>query len=179
LPHDFSTTINRLRAARTAPPSVCDRDPQHPQRGQAIAETAIILPVLLLLVMAVIDIGHMTAMHAAAVTASREAARYGAAVGELTAGTPNSIECAGIRSAARGVTGGLITLPDAQIVVGYDRGPGTTSLGSCPLGLASIQRFDRVVVTVTLTYRPVTPFVSSIIPAITVTSVDRRTIVKA
>jgi Flp pilus assembly protein TadG len=164
--------LNRRR------PALPDPGSHRGSRGQALVETAIVLPVLLVLMMAVVDLGHMTAMHAATVTASREAARYGAAVGELTVGTPNYVDCAGIRDAARRVTGGLITLPDAQIAVTYDGGPGTASKGSCPLGVSSIARFDRVVVTITLTYRPVTPLLSTIIPAITVTSVDRRTIVK-
>jgi Flp pilus assembly protein TadG len=150
-------------------------------RGQALAEFAIVLPVLVALFFGIIDFGRVVAIHAATITASREAARYGAAVGDNGSGTARYLDCAGIRTAARAVTGALVTLPDANIRITYDDGSGTGVTAPCaPHGTgplkAQVRRLDRVVVEVTATYEMITPLRAFIGP-MTVVSVDRRTIV--
>lgn len=49
------------------------------QRGGTLAETAILLPVLLLMVMAIMDAGHLIYDWVVLTNATREAARYGIA----------------------------------------------------------------------------------------------------
>lgn len=137
----------------------------------------------MVLFFAVVDFGRMVAIHTATVTASREAARYGSAVGDNGSGTPRYADCAGIRQAARNVTGAMVTLTDNQIAVSYDDGDGNPTATSCPVGPgptpdpAAIVRLDRVVVTVTATYEAISP-IRFIVGPVTVVSTDRRTIVK-
>lgn len=148
-----------------------------------MAEFGLVIGVLLTLFFGIVDFGHMTAMHAAAITASREAARYGSAVGDNGSGTPRFVDCAGIRQAARNVTSGLVTLTDADIRISYDDGAGTPKSQPCPpLGsgpaAADLARFDRIVVEVRLTYEAVSP-VRLLVGPVTIVTIDRRSIVTA
>src|SRR5688572_10189771 len=93
---------------RLCRPALRADGPDAPQRhassrGQSLVEFALVLPLCLLLLMAVVDFGRMMAMNAAAATASREGARYGVAHGE--SGSPQYVDCAGIRQAVRGIAG--------------------------------------------------------------------------
>jgi Flp pilus assembly protein TadG len=155
--------------------------------GQATVEFALVILLLVVLLIAIIDFGRMVAMHVAAVAASREGARYGAAVGiapSTTPPTPRYLHCAGIRNQARATTSALITLTNADIDIAHDDGPGTGLRIACeppdapvPPPPTSITTLDRVVVTVTFTYQPITPLLQSFFGPITVVSTDRRTIV--
>jgi TadE-like protein len=148
-------------------------------------EFALTIGIFMLLFFAVVDLGRMVVMHSAAVTASREAARYGSAVGDAPApaapGTPRYVDCAGIRGAARAVTLSAITLADDDIAISYDNGSGVATTAACGSGAgpiaSEIDSLDRVVVQVTLIYEPITPL-SLIMPPVTVVSTDGRTIVK-
>ena len=51
-------------------------------RAQAMVEFAIALPVLLLLLFGILETGRFLFIYSSIVTASRQAARYGAATGE-------------------------------------------------------------------------------------------------
>jgi Flp pilus assembly protein TadG len=150
-------------------------------RGQSLVEFGLILPLFLLLLAGVFDVARIVTIHSAAVTASREAARYGAAVGD-TGGAPRYVDCAGIRAAARNATEALVDLPDAQIHISYDNGAGSPRTQPCaPHGTGpvagAIQNLDRVLVQVTVSYDAITPLLTDLIGPVTVVSVDRRTIV--
>lgn len=156
---------------------------RHGERGAATAEFGLVLPILILLLLAVVDFGRMVAVHAAAVTASREGARYGAAIGPGGSGDPQYIDCTGIKDAVRRVTSGLITLGNDQIRVSYDNGSGVAKPQVCPPHgtaplVADIVNLDRVIVEVTLSYQPLAPFVGDMVGPMTVVTIDRRTIVK-
>jgi hypothetical protein len=156
--------------------------------GQATVEFALVILILVVLIIAIIDFGRMVAMHVAAVAASREGARYGAAVGIApgtgSPGTPRYLHCDGIRNQAKATTAALIPLTNADIDIWHDDGPGTALRVACeppdtpvaPLA-TSITSLDRVIVTVTFTYQPITPLLQSFFGPITVVSTDRRTIV--
>ena len=47
------------------------------KRAQAIVEFAIVLPILLMLLVGIFEVGRLIFMYAAVTNASREAARYG------------------------------------------------------------------------------------------------------
>ncbi len=156
--------------------------------GQATAEFALVIGLVMFIMLGVVDLGRLVAMQSAIVTASREAARYGSAVGPAAGSSPAEFQytyCTGIRNAARQIIGALVTVPDSAITISYDQGVvGTTTTTSCPASgetpgpvPTEITKFDRVVVQVTATYSPISA-VRFAIPSITVTSLDRRTIVK-
>src|SRR5688572_22407659 len=60
-------TLTTSRAARRPAP---------PRRGAAVAEFAVVLPVLLLFVMGIVEIGRLVMVAQVATNASRESARY-------------------------------------------------------------------------------------------------------
>lgn len=153
------------------------------ERGQTLAEVALILPIFLLSLVAVLEFGWYVAVSSATTTASREAARYGSTVGVTGGGDPHYIDCDGIRAAARRFTTPLITLADSDIDITYDDGTGTpvasacVSSGSRPTA-SQLERFDRVVVEVTVAYQPITPLLAPFIGTPTLTSLDSRSIAK-
>jgi Flp pilus assembly protein TadG len=150
--------------------------------GQATVEFALTVGLVLLLFLAIVDIARLVATHAAVITASREAARYGSAIGDNGSGTERYRDCTGIREAARRTTGALVTLADGDIVVSYDHGPSTGTHATCPVGsppaATDIASLDRVNVRVTATYQAISPL-RLVLGPMTVASTDRRTIAKA
>jgi Flp pilus assembly protein TadG len=144
----------------------------HKERAQGMVEFALVLPLLLLVMFAVIEFGRLLFIYSAVFTASREAARYGAAVGDVGNSVPHYQDCAGITAAARRITNlaGLNT-----ITISYDDGNGN-SLGTCPSGAANVGLGDRVIVDVSATYQPILPLVH--IPAFPISSQTARTVLK-
>src|SRR5512147_688149 len=93
-------------------------------RAQALVEFAIALPLLLLLLYGIIEIGRFLFMYSTVVTASRSAVRYAATTG-LGNGTGNANEvryqdCDGIRDMAQryGFVGKFNTID-----ISWDTGP--------------------------------------------------------
>ena len=64
-----------------------------------MVEFAIALPVLLLLLYGILEAGRLLFVYSTVVTASRQAARYGATTGENGSGVPRYQDCDGIRAA--------------------------------------------------------------------------------
>ena len=132
-------------------------------RAQAMVEFAIVAPILFLLLFGIIEAGRMVFYYAAASNASREAVRYGSAIGYDDLGELKYRHCAAIRDIVR--RSSLITIPDADIVIQYDRGPdpltGTvptpyhTCTGTVDPGYF-VKSGDRIKVTVTARYKPYT-----------------------
>jgi Flp pilus assembly protein TadG len=148
-----------------------------------MVEFALVLPLLITVIIAGIDLARYASVHIAAESASREATRYGSASG-VVAGTPRYINCAGIRGAAKNAAVNL-PLTDADITITYERWTPSPSPGTwdpipdavtCPPagGDAAIARMDRVIVTVTTRFAPMV----SLLPAIDITSTDHRSILK-
>src|SRR5512138_3653877 len=72
------------------------------RRAQAIVEFAIVLPILLMMLVGILEVGRLIFIYAAVNNASREAVRYASAVGLNNAGTVDKYnDCAGIREMAR------------------------------------------------------------------------------
>lgn len=152
------------------------------ERAQAIVEFAIVLPILMMLLVGILEVGRMIFIYSAVNNASREAARYASAVGLADGGMYNKFQyCSEIREVAKR-SAFLMTLADADIDVNYDKGP--ASVGSpfdtCPVGLAadpsiSIVSGDRVTVTVRATYSPMVTLIP--IGSRPFTSVSSRTFV--
>ena len=124
-------------------------------RGQAIVEFAIVIPILLLLLIGILEVGRMIFTYAAVNNASREAVRYASAVGLNPSGSSSKFnDCTGIRDMA---TRSAYFVP-LTITIMYDAGPGTTSTEYCAGGMLSdniyISSGNRVTVQVVAHYVP-------------------------
>ena len=142
-------------------------------RAQAMVEFAIVAPILFLMLLGIIEVGRMIFLYAAVTNASREAVRYGSAVGYGTdpgdtRGEIKYKDCAKMREIARQVS----AFADAAIVVGYDTGPWDPAIGptdpnykftECPSTTDVYPGYrksgDRVVVKVTALYKPFTSLI--------------------
>lgn len=164
------------------------------QNAQGLAEFALVLPMFLLLVFGVIEIGWLVYFYSAVFTSSRDAARYGAGAGtSVTSGTPYYFDCAGIRARAK-QSGTIIKIADADISIYYDHGPdssgNSTSIGhcdcpaseqlapgetSCTVYNSDLHLGDRVIVKVTKNAKLVFPvFKNTTIP---ISSKSYRTVI--
>lgn len=148
------------------------------QRGQGMVEFMLVLPVLLLVTMGIVEFARMFAIYTMVSSASREAARYGASVGDNGSGIPKYLDCDGIRDAARRVAV-FSVLSDTDIQVRYDNGTTAVPIATCDSGPAEgdIELGDRVIVSVNASYSPILPLLP-MIPTQTLTSSTARTILK-
>jgi hypothetical protein len=144
------------------------------EKAQGMVEFALVLPLLLLVMFAIIEFGRLLFVYSAVFTASRDAVRYGAASGSPGNYQPYYQDCAGMRAAARRF-GSLVGIQDANINISYDDGSGG-SLGVCPTGATNVSLGDRVIVQVTAQYQPILPLVR--IPAFPISSRAARTVLK-
>ena len=153
--------------------------------AQAMAEFALVLPILLLVVYGLLEVGRLLFIWASVNTASRQAVRYGSAIGLVdtngdgTLDTPRYQDCNGILAAANNV--GFITR-FTNVNISYDRGvnvsgaaqpittpltinpdPKDASANTCTLVAAlsqdPIQNGDRISVYVSADFYPVIPFI--------------------
>ncbi len=147
------------------------------EQGQTLVEFMLILPVLMLVVLGVIEFGRLFAIYTGIASATREASRYGASVGDNGSGTPRYLDCAGIRDAARRVAL-FSVLADADIQITYDDGNPAATIATCDSGPDpnDIQLGDRVVVRIDTNYAPIVPIVPA--PPMSLVSVTGRTILK-
>jgi hypothetical protein len=146
-------------------------------KGQAMVEFALAFTLFLVLVVGVIEFGHLLFSYISVYSATREAARYGASVGTNNAGVPHEKDCAGIRAAAVRV-GSVVGVQSANISIRYDKGPTDTrtwaNLPTCE-AYPVTELGDRIIVQVSLTYKPLV----GIIPQMLLQNSDSRTIIKS
>jgi len=157
----------------------------HKSAAQAMAEFALVLPILLLVVYGLLEVGRLLFIWASVNTASRQAVRYGSAIGLVdtngdgTLDTEHYRDCNGIIAAANGVA--FIT-NFTNVNITYDRGidssgnpipitnpltinpdPEAASANTCTLVRSlsqdPIQNGDRISVYVSAEFSPVIPFV--------------------
>ncbi len=101
-------------------------------KAQTLVEFALILPILLMIIYGLLEVGRLIFIYSTVVSASREAARYGSATGLNDAGDILRYkDCAGIREAAQNVDF-LDVISDANISITYDTGPFTSIYSTCP-----------------------------------------------
>jgi len=135
----------------------------HPQRAQAMVEFMLVLPVLLMLLYGIIEVGRLIFIFSSVANASRQAARYGSASGEID-NVAFYEDCDGIRAVAS--QSAFIIVFD-KINITYDRGlePNGTSVAipgvdpdptkdSCPIKVP-VRNGDRIIVQVSTTYEPI------------------------
>jgi Flp pilus assembly protein TadG len=144
--------------------------------GQGLVEFAVILPLMLTMIMGIVEFGRLAVTYAAVSSASREAARYGAAVGNSGFGTVTRYkDCFGIRDAALRITSAVTEIEPSDISIEYDTGPGTAVYAICEPPAGVVQLGHRIIVRVEATYEPILPVGLN---PFTITSEAKRTIVK-
>ena len=74
--------------------------PNQRSKSQGLVEFALILPLLLMIVYGLFEVGRAIFIYSTVISATREATRYGSTTG-LVGGQPRYKDCAGIRAAAQ------------------------------------------------------------------------------
>ena len=143
-------------------------------RGQGMVEFAIVFPLLLLLLFGIFEFGRIMFVYSAAVSASRDAARYGSAILDTGGGIPQYEDCAGIREAAKNI-GQYAGISDADITIQYSNESGIYST-SCPPS-QNVSSADTISVSIATSVIPVTPIGN--FSAIPINSSSSRTILKS
>lgn len=146
-------------------------------RAQAIVEFALVLPILMMLLVGIFEVGRMIYTYAAVNNASREAARFGSALGYDDAGYHKYKDCEGIRTMARR-SAYFTTL---TIEIKYDQGPAyaLAPFAWCDLTTTgedndfTLTTNDRIGVQVTASYSPLIKLIP--FPSRTFTSTSYRT----
>jgi hypothetical protein len=137
------------------------------RRGQGLVEFALAMPVLLLILLGIIEMGRLLFLYSSVASASREAARYGAAV-------DNFSDCTGIHDAAKRV-GFFAGIADGDITIYYDNLKNGATHTGCPPPASQIQPGTRIIVYVSSNYEPIVPIVP--VPDFTIQSNNTRTII--
>jgi Flp pilus assembly protein TadG len=130
------------------------------ERGQAIAEFAIVIPMLFLLIVGLIDVGRMVYINNAIAQGAREGARFGAVQGR-------SSTSAGLISVADEVKGRMTAVPNPTASVTCDRMIMTTT--DCGAG-------DVINVRVDTSVSPMTPIIGDLIGPLSFSAVARITV---
>lgn len=144
--------------------------------GQGLVEFAISLPILLFLVMGIIESGRLLFIYNAVSNASREAARYGAGVGNDGAGTQLRYrDCTGIVAAAERV-GSLAGINGSDISIAYDNSGSGFTPGCPPSEPPYVTLGNRIRVRVSVPYKPIVPLIP--FPSFNITSENVHTIIK-
>jgi hypothetical protein len=144
------------------------------EHAQSMVEFALLVPLVLLIIFGMIEFGHLLASYSMLTNATRDAARYASAAGDVGGGLPHYLDCAGIRAAARR-NAVLLNLPDENIQISYDSGPNTAVVSTnCP-ATVPVSLGMRVVIRVSFPYEPLVP-VAGIIEPFVLNSTTVRTI---
>jgi len=149
--------------------------------AQAMLEFALVVPILLLLIYGLIEVGRLLFIYNSVVSAARQAARYGAAIGlNEDESVPRYRDCAGMRAAAQRL-GFLDTFDEEDILIWHDEGEDKNQTAYCTPGMDSDPSFhpssgntSRVRVQVSTEYSPILHLTS--FQPFTISSVSARTI---
>lgn len=176
------------------PHSNIKREFNKPQVAQAMLEFALALPILLILVLGLMETGRLLFIYASTVSAAREAARYGSAVGRNADNIPFFEDCEGIRAAARNVAF-INEFTDENIIITYDGGLYDDTSGGHVTGdripldpdnpnddpacgsFDNIQNGHRIKVSVTTHWEPIVSLVP--LNPLDITSTSQRTIIRS
>ena len=155
------------------------------RRAQAMVEFAIALPILLMVLIGIFEVGRLVFVYSSVTNASRSASRYASAVG-MTLGLNGTnyyhkyVYCDGIKDM---VTRSAYLIPKSSltITISYDDGSGhalavcdATGGEDADVLAVPVETGDRVTVTVSAPYKPIVKLVP--IKARTITATSSRTI---
>lgn len=146
------------------------------ERGSAIVELALVLPLLALLVLGTVDLGRVFRLQSRLTNSAREG-------GVFAQFRPGSVDagCDGGQSIVDRVLdedAGLATLPgfDIEVLEKDAATGGVTPYGGCATSSASLAPGDVIVVRVRASFSPLTPLLSALIGS-TVTLTGRQEVV--
>lgn len=147
------------------------------QKGQALVEFALTLPIFLLLVLGIIDLARVLFGLTQVIDGARQGVRYGLVQG-LERDNIQWFDCAGMRQAVRAVPG-LIPVADSDIDISWKDSAGNPLLVDCtsPLSIADFLPGDVLEVRVRGNVQPITPVLSSFVSNIPFSYTASRTIV--
>lgn len=141
------------------------------ESSQSAVEFALVIPILLLIIFGMIELGHLIFVYGTVLNATREAARYGAATGPVGTVAHQYQDCDGIKNTALRLRF-LAAFQTGDITVNYDHGPSTTPW-ACS-STASLNSGDRVVVSISNPYTFILPLVP--ITPFNINSISARTV---
>jgi hypothetical protein len=146
-------------------------------KAQSMVEFALVLPILLMIVYGLLEVGRLIFIYSTVITATREAVRYGSASG-MVSGEPQYKDCVGIRNAAQHVDFLDSFNKDVDIDILYSTGNHISfGTAACPSrsSLQDVPSGGWIEVSVKATFTPM----ASIVPlnAMTLSSTSRRTII--
>jgi len=156
------------------------------EKAQAMVEFALTFPIVLVLVLGLIEGGWLMFVYTSLTAAGREAARYGAGIGNINPTTAMYNDCAGIKAAAIRI-GHYAGIDPKNILIynEHDSWDNTTSPPTktttkteyCTLAkpTTSFAQDDRIVVAININYKPITPL--GLIPSFPLHSQNAHTIV--
>ncbi len=137
--------------------------------GQGLVEFALVIPILLIVVYAIIEGGRLLFIYSSIAAAGREAARYAAGIGNVGSNTALYDDCNGILAAATRI-GTFAGVKPSDITIAYDKGPGTTSHVYCTPTTGTLEDNNiingnpmppgigyRIDITVKTKYNPIVP----------------------
>lgn len=149
-------------------------------RGAALVESAIVLPIVLLILFGMFEFGRFIVTASLVTNASREAARYATATGPGTTAGPRYADCDGMRDAAQEFS--VFGVPtNGQVLLEYDEGPGTGVFQNCASGTIDpslIDAGDRIVATVSVPFATIVPLIDGLLNPTTISITTTRTINK-
>ena len=148
-------------------------------RGQALAETALILPVFLLILMGIFDLGRAVFAYTAVGNAAREGARV-ATVNQIPTASecdesrpvedPNNAHWAAIACAVMAGSQAGVTTADVTVSYAAPTGSSLKCTNATNSEAASVQVGCMASVTVQTTWHAITPIIGSFIGPITLRS---------
>ena len=149
-------------------------------RGASLVETAVAIPLVLLLIFGMFELGRFVTITSTVTNASREAARYGTTTGPGTGLGPRYADCDGMRDAAQEF--GVLGAPtDGQITLAYDEGPGTSIFLNCAdssVDPSLIDSGDRIISTVAIPFQTNVPLIRDFLGPTTISVQTIRTVNK-
>ncbi len=149
-------------------------------KGQGLVEFGLILPALLLILVGIAEFGRLMITYSSVATASRDAARYGASVGENSMGIAHYEDCDGIRETIDRLS--LFLDPNITIEFDVDGPGGVDPVEYCQTGKSfdpiNVALGSQIVITVTATYQPLVFVPIFALPPTPITAETNRTILK-
>lgn len=146
------------------------------QRGQALVEFALVSPILLMALMAVMDFGKVILSYVQGVGALREASRYAEVVGYVASdgGEPRYLDCEGMESSARRV----LMVQDQAVNIEYVKKDGVTTYTCDTVSADVLENGDMLRINSTARVDLLSPFITPFLPSIQMNFRAQRTIIK-